>query len=223
MFRPGVLVNLSLPATRIGDEGARALAPALAGIRSVDLRCNNIGDTGTTAIASALSDAVAAAAGKKEVTVAVSSGDEGTLLTGRRTKRLCILERLSLAGNRIEDAGVAALSEMLVKAEKDENEEQDGKMSVYNDGQYGERHASAVAVSAEPAVAAAVASSSVTLPASPPPPEEMFRFLGWLSVAGNPGISDDARQRLLRAGSNRRVLRGSGGGENDPPTMAIIA
>lgn len=223
MFRPNVLLNLSLPGTRIGDEGATALAPTLAGIRSVDLRCNNIGDVGTIAIASALSRAVAAAAAEKENALAAdSTSDERMFLGEKRTKRLCVLERLSLAGNRIEDGGLAALSDML-EADK---EGQYVKKRLNNDGQNGGRHASAAAASAAPAVAPpAVASPSVTSPVSPPPLPEGFQFLGWLSVAGNPGISDDARERLLRAGSNRRVvLRGSGGdGENDPPAMVIIA
>ncbi|CAM9272213.1 unnamed protein product [Pylaiella littoralis] len=181
--RPGVLVHLSLPGKRIGDEGARTLAPALAGIQSVDLRSNCIGDVGTIAIASALRESAAAAAA-----AAIVCGDEGKLLRERRTKSLCILEHISLAANRIGDAGVVALSDML--EEKDEKEEGGERRK---DGRKGERHA-----------AAAV-------------------YLGWLSVAGNPGISDDARQRLLRAGSNRRLLRGAGGGENNPPPMVIIA
>lgn len=211
MLRPGVLVHLSLPGKRIGDEGARTLAPALAGIQSVDLRSNCIGDVGTIAIASALRESAAAAAA-----AAIVCGDEGKLLRERRTKSLCILEHISLAANRIGDAGVVALSDML--EEKDEKEEGGERRK---DGRKGERHAAAAVSVAPRAVATPGASPSVASPSALS--SKGFRYLGWLSVAGNPGISDDARQRLLRAGSNRRLLRGAGGGENNPPPMVIIA
>lgn len=186
--RPGVLVRLSLPGKRIGDGGAAAIAPALAGIRSVDLRSNSIGDEGTVAIASSLHEAAAAAAATAR---AVSRGDEG----GGRAKSLCILENLSLAGNRIGDVGAAALGQLL------QDEEEDGReCSKSRHGQEDE----------------GIEHSSAKSP-------DRLRYLGWLSVAGNPGISTDVKERLLRAGSNRRRLWGScRGDENHPPPMVII-
>lgn len=127
--RPGVLVRLSLAGKRLGDEGTKQLSPALATVRSVDLRQNNIGDIGSIAIAAALRAA------------AIKRADN---------KRLGVLETLSLAGNRVGDAGGKALSEVF----EDRGERSLGNLN-----------------------------------------------LRWLSVAGNPSMSDSAKERLVRAGS----------------------
>ncbi|CAN0316018.1 unnamed protein product [Ectocarpus sp. 12 AP-2014] len=181
LARPGVLLRLSLAGKRIGDRGAMALAPALAAVRSVDLRSNNIGDVGTTAIASALREAAA--------TVRL----DGPAAGANQTKSsLCVLESLSLAGNRIEDAGAAALSDML------EAQDENDKGSIVNRHSRGRNETSA---------------------------PELFPSLAWLSVAGNPGISGDARERLLQAGANRQEMRRrtSSGSENQQPSMVVIA
>lgn len=156
-----------------------ALAPALAAVRSVDLRSNNIGDVGTTAIASALGEAA--------VTVRLGGAAAGANHTKSRP---CILEILSLAGNRIEDAGAAALSDML------EAQDENDKGSIIN------RHSRGRNVTSAP---------------------ELFPSLAWLSVAGNPGISGDARERLLQAGVNRQEMRRRSGSENQQPSMVVIA
>lgn len=198
--RPGVLVRLSLPGKRIGDGGAAAIAPAIAGIRSVDLRSNNIGDDGTVAIASALREAAAAAALAATAATATTraAGSRGGE-RGEREKSLCILENLSLAGNRIGDSGAAALGRLLEG--KDEEGVEERKCSTSGHGREEERGGTSSAQS----------------------PERM-RYLGWLSVAANPAISIGGKERLLRAGSNRRRLRasGRGGDENDPPPMVIV-
>ncbi|CAB1098546.1 unnamed protein product [Ectocarpus sp. CCAP 1310/34] len=178
-FRPGVLLRLSLAGKRIGDRGAMALAPALAAVRSVDLRSNNIGDVGTTAIASALREAA--------VTVRLGGAAAGANHTKNRS---CILETLSLAGNRIEDAGAAALSDML------EAQDENDKESTINRHSWGRNATSA---------------------------PELFPPLVWLSVAGNPGISGDARERLLQAGVHRQEMRRHSGSENQQPSMVVIA
>ncbi|CAM9805885.1 unnamed protein product, partial [Hapterophycus canaliculatus] len=188
--RPGVLIRLSLPGKRIGDEGATALDTALPSIQIVDLRSNNIGDAGTIAIASALCQEVAAAEVAATVTTATLLDGQGPAGERRRNGSSSILESLCLAGNRIEDAGATALSDML------EDGVASGKL-VETKRQDGSR----------------------VLPSS----SERLRCLGWLSVAGNPGISDDARRRLLRVGSNCRVMRSSGGREKHPLSMMIIA
>ncbi|CAN0514056.1 unnamed protein product [Ectocarpus sp. 12 AP-2014] len=179
LARPGVLLRLSLAGKRIGDRGAMALAPALAAVRSVDLRSNNIGDVGTTAIASAMREAAA--------TVRLGGPAAGANQT---KSSLSVLESLSLAGNRIEDAGAAALSDML-EAE-DENDEE----STINRRSRG-RNATST--------------------------PELFPSLAWLSVAGNPGISGDARERLLQAGVNRQEMRRRSGSESQQPSMVVIA
>ncbi|CAM9557268.1 unnamed protein product [Ectocarpus sp. 13 AM-2016] len=179
LARPGVLLRLSLAGKRIGDRGAMALAPALAAVRSVDLRSNNIGDVGTTAIASAL----------REAAVTVPLG--GPAVGANQTKSsLCVLESLSLAGNRIEDAGAAALSDML------EAQDENDKESTVN------RH-----------------SRGRNLTSAP----ELFPSLAWLSVAGNPGISGEARERLLQAGVSRQEMRRRSGSENQQLSMVVIA
>lgn len=192
--RRGVLVRLSLPGKRIGDGGAAAIAPALPGIRSVDLRSNNIGDDGAVAISSALQTAAASAATAVASKRAASRGDEG----GGNAKCPCILENLSLAGNRIGDVGAAALGELL-EEEEEEGEEREGNKRRLGQGEEGE----------------------LTSQARSP---DRLRYLGWLSVAGNPGISSDGKDRLLRAGSNRRRLRGGScrGDENNPPSMVVV-
>ncbi|CAN0099136.1 unnamed protein product [Ectocarpus sp. 4 AP-2014] len=179
LARPGILLRLSLAGKRIGDRGAMALAPALAVVRSVDLRSNNIGDVGTTAIASALREAAA--------TVRLSGPAAGANQT---KSSLCVLESLSLAGNRIEDAGAAALSDML------EAQDEHDKESTIN------RHPRGMNATSAP---------------------ELFPSLAWLSVAGNPGISGDARERLLQAGVNRQKIRRRSGSENQQPSMVVIA
>ena len=187
-----MLVRLNLLDKRIGDRGAVALAPALAGVRSVDLQRNNIGDTGTIAIASALRDATATATVVTAATTAVSNGEERE----RTPNRLCVLESLSLAGNRIEDAGAEALSVLLEEAGRGEESEQKKKGEEKEAGR----------------------ASPMPMPSTAGP-----RFLGWLSIAGNPCVSDNSKQRLLRAGTNRRRLLYRGeGGDNDPPAMVII-
>lgn len=123
-----MLLHLNLAGKRLGNPGAAQLAPALPNIKKVDLRQNNIGDPGARAIAEALTEA---ALGERE--------------TGQDTL-LCLVESLSLAGNRIGDMGGQALFEM------------------------------------------------VTNEKGVPP------GLRWLSVAGNPCMSDSARRRLVSAG-----------------------
>ncbi|CAN0386098.1 unnamed protein product, partial [Ectocarpus fasciculatus] len=184
LARPGVLLRLSLAGKRIGDRGAMALAPALAAVRSVDLRSNNIGDVGTAAIASALREAAAT------VRLGGAAAAEGG--ANQTKRRPCILESLSLAGNRIEDAGAAALSDML----EAQGEPDPGSIET--------RH-----INGRNAVSA----------------PELFPSLAWLSVAGNPGISGDARERLLKAGVNRQYMRRRRGSENHPQTitMTVIA
>lgn len=195
--RPGVLVRLSLPGKRIGDRGAAALASALAGVRSVDLRSNNIGDTGTVAIASALRDATAA-----EAAAAPAAAATTPVSNGGASESPCVLESLSLAGNRIGDAGAEALSVLLEEGGKGAREA--GKTSTSSGFENKAGRASPVP------------SAPTTSPAG-------FRYLGWLSIAGNPGVSDDSKERLLRAGSNRgRLLRSGDGRDNDPPAMVII-
>ena len=206
--RPGVLVRLSLPGKRIGDEGAAAIAPALPGIRSVDLRSNNIGDDGTVAIASALRGAAAAASAATTTTttattaskMAVSRADEGE--GGANRRRLCILESLCLAGNRIGDVGAASLGRLL---------EDEGGIREHRSWESRRR------VGREQKT---LETASARSPGGP-------RYLGWLSVAGNADISSDVRERLLRAGSNRRRAWGGCDGdgdekENGPPPMVII-
>ncbi len=191
--RPGVLVRLSLAGKRIGDRGAAALASALAGVRSVDLQSNNIGDAGTGAIASALRDAAAA-----KVEAAPAAAGTTVVSNGGASEKPCVLESLSLAGNRIGDAGAEALSVLL------------------EDEETGAQEAGTTRIVRENKAGRASPMLSATSPAR-------FRFLGWLSVAGNPGVSDDKKERLLRAGSNRGRLLSSGDGrENDPPAMVII-
>lgn len=177
-----MLVRLSLPGKRIGDGGAAAIAPALPGIRSVDLRSNNIGDDGTVAIASALREAAATA-------MAVSRGGERK--GGASALGLCVLESLSLAGNRIGDVGAAALGEVLEGGREDSRRGYDGQEEKFLD-----------------------------CPSAQQQSRGRLRYLGWLSVGGNPAISIDGKERLIRAGSNRR--RPCRGDENDPPPMVVI-
>lgn len=135
--RPGVLTHLALPGKRLGDEGAIALASTLMTIRSVDLRQNNIGDSGGRAIASALMphDVTTEVSlmscpqpqrlerhqpeHQRQQHERASpdadriGGDRNTALRQCPKNRLHALQTLSLAGNRIGDAGANALSEML--------------------------------------------------------------------------------------------------------------
>eukprot|EP00752_Nemacystus_decipiens_P010946 g9728.t1 len=191
--RPGVLVHLSLPGKRIGDGGAAAIAPALPGIRSVDLRSNNIGDAGTVAVASALRGAAAVAA---TTTAAVLRSDEGE---GGARRLPCTLETLSLAGNRIGDVGAAALGRLL-------EDEDVGRERAEKSGHGGQEEEMLEKSSAQ----------------SPFPGRRPRGYLGWVSVAGNPGISSDGRERLLRAGWNHQRSCRADEKEDDPPPMVII-
>lgn len=151
--RPGVLIHLNLSGKRLGDEGAMRLAPALASIRSVDLRHNNIGNIGAGAIAAGLRAAAAA-----------PPRGEDNEEEKKQIKRLCAMRNLSLAGNRIGDAGGNALS----------------------------------AVFEEDSVMGAGVPQALNL--------------RWLSVAGNSCMSNQARRRLLRAGSSVA---------HNPPTVIV--
>lgn len=108
-----MLLHLNLAGKRLGDESVMLLAPALATIRHVDLRYNNIGDNGAIAIAGAVRAAAIIAARK----VKVGSGGRMKSDTTRGTQivsSIFVPESLSLAGNRIGDAGCDALQRDLL-------------------------------------------------------------------------------------------------------------
>lgn len=112
-----MLIRLSLAGKRVGDEGAKLLAPALPTVRRVDLRQNNIGNAGVVAIAAALRMAAAAATTATAVTPATAAA--GASITAKTEdvdsgkQCLFVLESLSLAGNRVEDTGGEALCEVM--------------------------------------------------------------------------------------------------------------
>lgn len=163
-----MLIHLNLAGQRLGDESVAQLAPALAGVRRVDLRHNNIGDAGAVAIAVSVHAAAAAAAAEATTAAAGTSTKSATTASkgnAQANKRnnsqltstvtsIFVAESLSLAGNRIGNAGCDALRREIL-----ENRRHDG--------------------------AAAVAAAT-------------FR---WLSVSGNPLISDTARESIVQAGA----------------------
>lgn len=108
---------------------------------------------------------------------------------------LCVLENLCLAGNRIGDVGAAALGALLERREEERQVSEERRLDQQG-GNVVEQPPSA-------------------------PSHGSPRYLGWLSVAGNPGISVDGRERLLRAGGSdrRRPCRAD---ENDPSPMVVV-
>lgn len=174
--RPGVLIHLNLAGQRLGDESVAQLAPILASVRRVDLRHNNIGNAGAVAIAVAVNAAATAAAATTTTSAteerrtmaakysnAASTESKGCAPTKdpnnsqprKVVTSIFVAESLSLAGNRIGDAGCDAL-----RLEILENRRPDS---------------------------VALVGAATT-----------FR---WLSVSGNPRISEAARERLLQAGT----------------------